>query len=195
MRSGVAAIVVGAGVAIASAFASSWGLSTALQRTLSVVGVLLAIFGVGLLIDSWRGLSKSVTERDGQGDRSIRTEHQSGGVNITGDIYIQSPRPGVRASVAADNVAMDNGTYRSTILIENRAGYAANGLVIEAHGSRIREMFVQPSQGGTITVSALGTDTAVRAGRRVHGPLGPQYTASVWTDQPDNIQFDVRLET
>jgi hypothetical protein len=190
MRSAVAAIIIGAGVAIASAFASSWGLSVHQQRVAFGFGVLLVLVGVALLVYKRREGGSAMAD---QGNRSIHTENQSGGTNITGDIHITAPQPSVHVSTEAQDKPTDDG-YMTTMRVHLDAPYAARNLVVLVGGTGVKTYGinrVDPSASlSTGGITYRGMPATI-----VGAPLTSDYRVFITTDGPaSGLQVEALLD-
>jgi len=102
-----ASISIGAGVTLASAFASSLGLSVLEQRVGFALGLLLIAVGVAMYFKQ-RGRG----EVEGPGDTFVTSFNQSGGI-IAGTVNICEPQqPRLEFRVTAENEQHEDGYHQ-----------------------------------------------------------------------------------
>jgi hypothetical protein len=183
MRVAAASAVAGAGVTIIGAFASSLGLSVRQQRIAFGFGVLLVVIGVALMFYERRERSNPMGGEQSHGvNRSIHTEHQSGGVNMTGDVHVTVSAP--QPSGEATSEQTEQG-YLTTIPVRLQDGYAAgNVMFVVKNAPSLKHIGLNRVGGGAIQQMGLLTiDGSPATG--VVDPAGRDYLAVIATEVPE----------
>jgi hypothetical protein len=187
VRVAIAAILIGAGVAIASAFASSLGLSVNEQRIAFGFGVLLVLAGIIFLIFERDEGSPTVGD-----DRSITTHGQSGGTNITGDVHISAPQSSVSIETVAENEPTDGG-YQTTVAVHLEAPYAAKNLAVLVNRTSLKGFGLNRVDPAA-SLSTSGLSSPGFSGILVSPPLTSDYRVFIVTDEPDTeLAVEARL--
>jgi hypothetical protein len=182
MRPALAAIFIGAGVAIASAFASSLGLTLTEQRIAFACGVLLVVVGIVLLIRKHSERSGSVSDKR-SGDLNISghvTQHGAGSV-VAHTINFGTP-PGIASEQLATNVLRE-GQYVT------QARFRLSGSA-EARGFHVVVTSPEPidvSMEGDTVIEAGADDPEDRPTRRGLvrlQPLASEYVLTIRSAKP-----------
>ena len=183
--SAIAAGCLGAGMNLVSLFAPVLGLSASTQRIGFAFGVMLMLLGVALYFRQRQGPAMTT------GDTNINYGQQGIGIN-KGTINVVTPQPAVHATPVVSNEKVDGG-YASKVRVVLDVPYAASRVAVKATGSSIKG-------GSLLSMSGLTYNTAEQVEPEqgifeAGAPLNGEYLAEVVTEKPDDLSFEVAIQT
>jgi hypothetical protein len=191
--------VAGIGLELVATAAAALGVPAPVWIGVIVVGTGMLVYVAFLYLFR---REPPVTE-SGKGDQiRIETQYQSGGTNI-GKVVINAPKAGVRPQIDVANSPIADGKYLTRAFFNVDDRYAAYGLQVEAHGTAISGGAFQPeARQAAPGVTSVKTHELSRTPDFPHSitcsvgaPLARRYVMEVITDKPDDVSFDVSLDT
>ena len=166
VRAAVVSGITGAGVTLASTFASSLGLSLHQQRIGFALGVALILLGVALFFRQKRTPQPSPLP-----PVSVTSHYQSGGITAA-NVNISAPQPQIRGGLAFKDRETDDGVT-PRIVVDLDAPYAARAVQVQVRGACILSIEGAPAPEGASDPLTAGLHEHSYSIEEVSSPLTP----------------------